>query len=117
MKSIDVFDSNGDWLGTEFFADDFPDELILTFLRTELSYPPSVWMLPTSLVDAGVKPARIEYTPSLQEGPCCSFCGRHKDKVQSLVEAAADPSKAICGDCIHKLKGRAENVGTHTNLP
>lgn len=106
MKSIDVFDNRGDWLGTEFFADDFPDELILTEVRAKSTYPPNVWVLASEAYDAGVHPARIEYTPSLQEGPCCSFCGRHKDKVSSLVEAAADPSKAICGDCTAHLKGR-----------
>lgn len=106
MKSIDVFDNKGNWIGTEFFEDDFPDDLLLTFVRTKMNYPPDVWVLSSEAYDAGARPARIEHTPSLQEGPCCSFCGRHKDKVPSLVEAAADPSKAICGDCAIFLKGR-----------
>lgn len=106
MKYFDVFDKRGDWISSEGFPDDFPDELVQTEVRTNSIYGPDVWVQAADLTDAGAVKARIEYTPSLQEGPCCSFCGRHRKDVPSLVESAVDPSKAICGDCVTKLKGR-----------
>lgn len=106
MKHFDVFDKHGDWAGTEVYPDDFPDELVQTDVRSKSVYSPDVWVQSVELTEAGVIKARIEYTPSLQEGPCCAFCGRHKKDVPTLVESAVDPSKAICGDCVTKLKGR-----------
>jgi hypothetical protein len=104
MKFFDVFDSKGEWLGTESFADDFPDELVQVEVRVHMTYSPDVWVLPAELADAGVIKARIEWTPTLQEGPHCSFCGRAKAQVPTLVESAVDASKSICGDCVDKLK-------------
>ena len=106
MKHFDVFDRLGDSAGTEVYPDDFPDELVQADVRSKSVYSPDVWVQSVELTEAGATKARIEYTPSLQEGPCCSFCGRHKKDVPSLVESAVDPSKAICGDCVTKLKGR-----------
>lgn len=106
MKYFDVFDKHGDWVDTEVYPDDFPDELVQTNVRSKSVHGPDVWVQSTDLTEAGITKARIEYTPSLQEGPCCAFCGRHKKDVPTLVESAVDPSKAVCGDCITKLKGR-----------
>ena len=106
MKYFDVFDKLGDWLGTEVYPDDFPDALVQTDVRTQSTYSPDVWVLPSELADAGAIKARIEHTPSGREGSCCSFCGRGKDQVPTLVQSAVDASKAVCGDCIAKLKGR-----------
>lgn len=106
MKHFDVFDKRGDWAGTEVYPDDFPDELVQTDVRSKSVYGPDVWVQSTQLTEAGITKARIEYTPSLLEGPCCSFCGRHKGQVPSLVCSAVDASTAICGDCVTKLKGR-----------
>ena len=106
MKYFDVFDKHGDWVDTEVYPDDFPDELVQTDVRSKSVHGSDVWVQSADLTEAGITKARIEYTPSLQEGPCCAFCGRHKKDVPTLVESAVDPSKAVCGDCITKLKGR-----------
>lgn len=106
MKYFDVFDKLGDWAGTEVYPDDFPDELVQTDVRSKSVYGPDVWVQSTQLTEAGITKARVEYTPSLLEGPCCAFCGRHKKDVPTLVESAVDASKAVCGDCVTKLKGR-----------
>jgi hypothetical protein len=106
MKYFDVFDKLGTWIGTEAYADDFPDELIQTDVRTQSVYPPDVWVMSSDLADAGAVKARIEWVPDGREGPRCSFCGRSKVKVPTLVESAVDASKAVCGDCIATLKGK-----------
>lgn len=107
MKYFDVFDKLGDWISSEVYPNDFPDELVQADVRSKSIYSPDVWVQAADLTDSGATKARIEWTPSSTlEGPCCSFCGRHKKDVPSLVESAVDPSKAICGDCVTKLKGR-----------
>lgn len=105
MKYIDVFDSKGDWLDTEVFADDYPESQILTYLRSKSIYPPNIWVQNSEITAGGAFPARIEYTPSLKEGLCCSFCGKHKDEVATLVASSVQADKAICGDCIKTLYG------------
>lgn len=49
-----------------------------------------------------VEPKVVEMYPKPRPEPFCSFCGKKKSQVTSLVSNRRD--KNICGDCVTKAK-------------